>query len=289
MQTLGALEFLPITEVIPWDPASKDTVSLVYSNTVLLEAVRIMLGTCIRASTEARPCHWAWADQSDSATWTDPWSSYAHNCTTDHIEDWESNTHEFGVAERTIRLVFVPCPHMPEKTLVLGLELVGSMYEEIQRKAKIILPPPALPRRRLVDAKQSGETVNLRPPGASAPMSAVSTSTAAAAEIQDAPPYPQVPHSQAALQLSDADDTPSRIRNTPKSNEHSDAQVVTPPTSGSLDTVFVPETMSDVAGIINTLCEEIRFLRARDAARGLEMQGLKSAFVQLKTSVARGP
>ena len=43
------------------------------------------------------------------------------------------------------------------------------------------LPPPALPRRRIVDAKQLGETVNLRPPGASAPMSAVSTSTAAAA------------------------------------------------------------------------------------------------------------
>ena len=69
----------------------------------------------------------------------------------------------------------------------------------------------------------------------------------------------------------------------------SDAQVVAPPTSGSLDTVFVPETMSDVAGIINTLREEIRSLRARDVARELEIQGLKSAIVQSKTSVARGP
>ena len=64
-----------------------------------------------------------------------------HDCATDHIEDWSDCTREFGDAERTIRLVFAPCAHAPQRTLVLGLGLGGSRYEEIQRNANIYLRP----------------------------------------------------------------------------------------------------------------------------------------------------
>ena len=139
MQTLGALGFFPTTRMTSWDPASKDTVLFWCENTVFIESVRILLGTCKKASTGVRPCHWAWAEQRHSATGTEPWREYAHDCVTDHIENWPDSTREFGDTERMIRLVFAPCKHAPEKTLVLGLELVGSRYKEIQRKANIYL------------------------------------------------------------------------------------------------------------------------------------------------------
>lgn len=142
LQTLGALEFSPITRTVSWDPASKDTMWFGCQCTALLEYVGILLGSCMKASTNARPCHWAWAEYKHRATWTQPDLEYVHDCTTDHIEDWPDRTREFGDAERTIRLVFVPCTHEPQWTLVLGLELVGSVYERIQKSANIHLRRP---------------------------------------------------------------------------------------------------------------------------------------------------
>ena len=115
-------------------------------------------------------------------------------------------------------------------------------------------------------------------------MSVVSTSTAATVEIQDAPPGSQAPYSQATLQLSDADNVPSRSKNMPESYEHPDPSVARS-ASGSQDTVVVPETMSDVASIIHcTLRKEIRALRAHDASRELDMQALKSTIADLRAS-----
>ena len=142
IQTLGALSFFPDTATVSWDPASKDTMRFGCESTELLESVRILLGTCTKASTKERPCYWAWAGQHNRATWGQPWPEYLHDCTTDHIEAWPNRTREFGDVERTIRLVFAPCTHAPERTLVLGLELAGSRYEEIQSNANIRLPPP---------------------------------------------------------------------------------------------------------------------------------------------------
>ena len=141
LQTLTALGFSPTTATRPWDTASKDIVLVRCENVVFVESVLIILGTCKKASTGIRPCHWAWADQRHSTTWTQPWRQYAHDCATDHIEDWPNSTREFGDTERTIRLVFVCCTHAPERTLVLGLELVGSRYEEIQQTADVYLRP----------------------------------------------------------------------------------------------------------------------------------------------------
>ena len=138
IQALGALGFFPATETICWDPASKDIMMVKCRNAAWIESIRILLGTCKKG---LRPCHWAWADQHHSATWGNPWPNYAHDCAMDHIEDWPNSTREFGDAERAIRLVFMPCKHAPGSTLVLGLELVGRRYEEIQRKANVYLRP----------------------------------------------------------------------------------------------------------------------------------------------------
>ena len=120
MQTLGALQFFPATGTVSWDPASQDTVWLRFQCSELIEYVRIFLGMCTNTSAEERPRHWAWAEQFYSATWGQPLTDYVHNCATDHIADWTNRTREFGDAERTIRLVFAPCTHAPERTLVLG-------------------------------------------------------------------------------------------------------------------------------------------------------------------------
>ena len=151
MQTLGALEFLPTTMTVSWDPASKDTMVFACHNIRLVESIHVLLGTCNKLSTEAHPCHWACAGQQNIATWGQLWPEYVHNCTTDHIADWRGGAHDFGDAERTIRLVFVPCTHAPERTLVLGVELVGSRYEEIQKNANIRLPPLARYLNRRLD------------------------------------------------------------------------------------------------------------------------------------------
>ena len=285
MQMLGVLEFLPSTMTVPGDPASKDSTSLMCENAALIESIRILLGTCTKSvPNDVHPCHWAWAELTHRETWGQLNINYAHDCNTDHIEGWDNNTREFGDAERTIRLMFVPCIHAPQQTLVLGLELVGSVYEEIQQKAKVYLPPHVLPRRRLVDAKPLGETVVLQPPDTSTPVSVASTSTAAAAEIQDAPPGPQVPESQATFQLSDADHVPARTRDTRDFNKHPDPPVARPASNFQDTTVVVPETMNDVVSVIDTLREEIRTLRAHETARELEMQGLKSVLADLKTA-----
>ena len=142
VQALGALQFFPSTWTVSWEPASKDTMVLAYDSPASSEVIRILLGMCNKLSTEVHPCHWAWADQHHIATWGQPWPKYVHDCTTDHIANWPNGTREFVDAERTIRLVFTPCTHAPERTLVLGLELVGCRYEEIQKKANIYLPQP---------------------------------------------------------------------------------------------------------------------------------------------------
>ena len=141
MQTLGALEFFPRSRTVSWDPASKDTMVIGCDSTTLVEAFRIIFGTCTKVSTKAYSCHWVWAGQHNRATWGHPWPEYVHDCATDHITAWPNNTRNFGDAERTIRLKFSPCTQVSDQTLRLDLELVGSVYEEIQRKANIYLRP----------------------------------------------------------------------------------------------------------------------------------------------------
>ena len=144
MQTLSALKFLPVTKKASNSaPSKSNTLLLVqWQNTVLREAIRVLLGTCDETSADADPLHWAWAEPVDSARWNESPTRYVHDCATDHINDWIDRQRDFGDEERTIRLVFAPCPYSPAKTLVFGLELVGNVYEKMQGSANIRLPPP---------------------------------------------------------------------------------------------------------------------------------------------------
>ena len=155
LQAMTALNLLPRSQTVSSDPESTQTTRLMFENVVPLEVVYIVLGACANASTAARPCHhWAWAEHRHRATWGSLSTSYVHDCTNDHIEAWPDRIRDFGDEERTIRLVFAPCTHAPERTLVLGLELVGSVYEKIQRDADLyLLPPSSLPLRN-VDASE---------------------------------------------------------------------------------------------------------------------------------------
>ena len=155
MQSLGALGFFPTTWTKPSNSASRDVMLVRWQNTALLEAFLILLGTCQKGSIGEHPCHWAWAIHRHSATWTQPLLKHVHDCATDHTEDWPNSTREFGDTERTIRLVFAPCKHAPESTLVLRLELSGSRYEEIQQKANIYLRPQVTPPGFIAPPKRS--------------------------------------------------------------------------------------------------------------------------------------
>ena len=137
----------------------------VCENRVLMEAIHIRLGTCAAVSAEARPCHWAWAERHHAAMWGSRWSRNEHNCAADHIADWPGGARAFGDGERTVRLVFAPCPHAPDRrTLVLGLELVGDAYARIQQDANVSLPQVPRSRARLVagDALSEGSSPALQ-------------------------------------------------------------------------------------------------------------------------------
>ena len=149
LQALSALELYPKAWKKTSDPMSTHTSRLLLQNIVEEERVRIMLGLCTKASTTpARPCHWAWAEPTYRGTSSEKWSKDAHDCATDHIADWPDRARAFGDAERTIKLMFTPCPHMPGRTLVLGLELSGEVYEKMQHEADVRLPQ--LPRAQLL-------------------------------------------------------------------------------------------------------------------------------------------
>ena len=152
LRTLGALGFFPVTRSI----SSKDALRFTCENSMLMESFCILLGTCSQASTNTYTCHWAWAEYHNDAgkQWGLPWTHHVHNCATDHIDGWPERTREFCDTAHTIRLVFSPCPHAPKWTLVLGLELVGSVYKRIQREANVYLPPQQ--RRLTEDAPVAG-------------------------------------------------------------------------------------------------------------------------------------
>ena len=78
-------------------------------------------------------------------------------------------------SERTIRLTFALCTHAPERTLVLGLELSGSVYEAIQKNANIRLPPPASYSRYVIYPATNGDLSE--PSSASLPTSSTPAST----------------------------------------------------------------------------------------------------------------
>ena len=122
---------IPRTEVarnnvaVQPQPGEKTSMQVEFSNMITGEEIRIGLGLCTQVPAGAFPDHWAWAETISNETWLRPWGKGAHDCATDHIEDWPQRSREFGSPGRTIRLSFAPCSHAPDQTLVLGIELSG--------------------------------------------------------------------------------------------------------------------------------------------------------------------
>ena len=108
------------------------------------ESVIICVGLCT-AQEAAPPVHWATAWVLYEKTWLHPPRNYQHRCPEDHIDQWGSaRTRDFingeGDSERRIRVMLRPSPHSPETTVVVFVELIGKVYENIQRKTGVKLP-----------------------------------------------------------------------------------------------------------------------------------------------------
>ena len=110
-------------------------------------SVRLVLGLCARSeASSGRRCHWAWAQPGTDTSWNDlSWRTREHDCDADHIDTWAGKMKTFGNLERTIKLTFVPCQFSTDATLVLDLELGGTVYDTMQRRANIFLPPRSTP------------------------------------------------------------------------------------------------------------------------------------------------
>lgn len=87
-----------------------------------------------------------------ASNWNDlAWTQQAHDCATDHIDGWgPTGSRTFGDAERAVLLSFTPCPYAPDTTLILHLELVGTVYRRMQNDAGISIPPPPRPAPMLL-------------------------------------------------------------------------------------------------------------------------------------------
>ena len=109
-----------------------------------IEGIRLVLGTCMTHTLTLRglPPHWAAATpRKPGVRGYDLASLWTHDCRRDHIEDWDGWTRVFGDAERTIRLSFSRSTVLPERTLVVHVELEGGVYGAMKERKRVVLPP----------------------------------------------------------------------------------------------------------------------------------------------------
>lgn len=135
-------------EVIPPPPTSSWQAWTEFVDPVVGEGLCISIGLCAKSfeAIGGRPCRWAWARPRWIDNWYDyTWKSRNHDCDTDHIESWAEQRKDFGDSERTVRLSFTPCPYVDSGvTLVLNMELLGSVYDDLQLEANAFVAPGGL-------------------------------------------------------------------------------------------------------------------------------------------------
>lgn len=106
-----------------------------------IEGIRVVLGTCVTESP-VRLFHWAAAKpRTPKLDGYNLNSLRLHNCDEGHIEDWEGGTKVFGDNERSVRLSFSPSTVSPGRTLVVHVELEGSVYSAMKERKRVVLPP----------------------------------------------------------------------------------------------------------------------------------------------------
>ena len=157
---------------------------MLFRSSSLSESIHIGLGLCDSGWEEGRPPrHFAWANLYDVSTWNQRLDKKEHDCKTDHIDDWPHRTTKFGDDERAVRLSFTPCPHAPQRTRVLHLELLGSMYKDMQHWANFTLASRAPPARPSTTAPRDCTSTSL---GSETPFSSLPSASSRVTPLSDA-------------------------------------------------------------------------------------------------------
>ena len=107
-----------------------------FTDASIPESIHIVLGTCVQSSDQK---HWAKAMVYCADNW-DEELDFSHDCCEHHIKTWPNWAKDFGVAERTVQLSFSRCKLTPEHTLVLHVELEGSVYDALKKQTNVELP-----------------------------------------------------------------------------------------------------------------------------------------------------
>ncbi|KAH9935233.1 HET-domain-containing protein [Epithele typhae] len=116
-----------------------------FGDPVTCEGIRLWLAMARPegAGPDAPAEHYAWAEPENMDNWTggaEYWSEREPQAE-DRVAGWEGMARDFGDEERTVRLSFAPCVFDPETALVLHIELRGTVYEQMQREAGLVIPP----------------------------------------------------------------------------------------------------------------------------------------------------
>ena len=154
---LQAIGFLPhFGTVDKVGPGKLPQTTVSFMNTPRCEAFRLSLGLCAQSSNadgsggtegDGNPAHWAWLETSHDVDWATPWTTHTHVCAEDHVAAWApvaggARARVFAERpERSVRVSFRPCRHSPQTTLVVHVELLGSVYEGLQRDVEVHIPP----------------------------------------------------------------------------------------------------------------------------------------------------
>lgn len=144
-------------------------ISFSLSDPEWLEVLCITLGTCGKSSS-GRSVRWARADFGRDGYW-EASLKLTHDCAVNHIDAWPGLVKTFGDWKRTARLSFTPCRLAPEHTLVLHLELEGTVYEKLRRDHSVRFPPtsPPMPPQSPKSAASSHKARGGTPPSNTLP------------------------------------------------------------------------------------------------------------------------
>ncbi len=112
-------------------------VSATFEDVIAREGLRVILGTC--AQPQSPGAHWAKVMLQHPGTWGQR-TDFAHDCLEHHVDVWPGWTKDFGDAERTVRLSFSRCRLTPEHTLVVHVELQGTVYDAMKGGKNIEFP-----------------------------------------------------------------------------------------------------------------------------------------------------
>ena len=166
-------------------------ISFSLSDPEWLEILSITLGTCGKSPSSGRSLRWARADFGRDGYW-EASLKLTHDCAVHHIDAWPGLAKTFGDSKRMACLSFTPCRLAPEHTLVLHLELEGTVYEKLRRDHSVRFPPasPPAPPQSLDSPASSRTARGSAPPQNSLPKPRLQKRPRSEASPSSTPPPP---------------------------------------------------------------------------------------------------